>query len=97
MNYAQAVTPHPFGPFARAALLTGVRSPERRSGLLRCVAGVGAHDRACVGRVRVCDGIFWVNGAWANADPKVPLVGEVAAKVIVPPGERVRISNVGRI
>ena len=23
-NYTQAVTPHPFGPFARAALLTGV-------------------------------------------------------------------------
>ena len=27
-NYRQAVTPHPFGPFARAALLTGVPSPE---------------------------------------------------------------------
>src|SRR5688572_32901899 len=27
VNYVQAVTPHPFGPFARAALLTGVRSP----------------------------------------------------------------------
>ena len=24
VNYAQAVTPHPFGPFARAAMLTGV-------------------------------------------------------------------------
>ena len=28
VNYVQAVTPHPFGPFARAALLTGVPSPE---------------------------------------------------------------------
>ena len=28
VNYTQAVTPHPFGPFARAALLTGVPSPE---------------------------------------------------------------------
>ena len=28
VNFTQAVTPHPFGPFARAALLTGVRSPE---------------------------------------------------------------------
>src|SRR5580658_10243672 len=27
VNFAQAVTPHPFGPFARAALLTGVLSP----------------------------------------------------------------------
>ena len=26
-NYAQAVTPHPFGPFARAALLTGRLCP----------------------------------------------------------------------
>ena len=28
INATQAVTPHPFGPFARAALLTGVPSPE---------------------------------------------------------------------
>jgi arylsulfatase A-like enzyme len=28
VNYVQAVTPHPFGPFARAALLTGVLSPD---------------------------------------------------------------------
>src|SRR4051794_30075724 len=27
VNYPQAVTPHPFGPFARAAMLTGVLSP----------------------------------------------------------------------
>src|ERR1043165_10058936 len=27
-NYSQAVTPHPFGPFARAAMLTGMHSPE---------------------------------------------------------------------
>ncbi|HEX2099691.1 MAG TPA: sulfatase-like hydrolase/transferase, partial [Candidatus Synoicihabitans sp.] len=27
LNYTQAVTPHPFGPFARAALLTGQPSP----------------------------------------------------------------------
>jgi hypothetical protein len=28
INYTQAVTPHPFGPFARAALLTGIPSPQ---------------------------------------------------------------------
>jgi arylsulfatase A-like enzyme len=27
-NYSQAVTPHPFGPWARAALLTGLPSPR---------------------------------------------------------------------
>src|SRR3954464_5810832 len=27
INYRQAVTPHPFGPFARAAMLTRVPSP----------------------------------------------------------------------
>jgi arylsulfatase A-like enzyme len=27
MDFTQAVTPHPFGPFARAAMLTGIRSP----------------------------------------------------------------------
>ncbi len=26
-DFSQAVTPHPFGPFARAAMLTGVPSP----------------------------------------------------------------------
>ena len=28
VNHAQAVTPHPFGPFARAAMLTGMPSPQ---------------------------------------------------------------------
>jgi arylsulfatase A-like enzyme len=28
LAFTQAVTPHPFGPFARAAMLTGVPSPE---------------------------------------------------------------------
>ena len=28
VDFTQAVTPHPFGPFARAALLTGVESPQ---------------------------------------------------------------------
>src|ERR1700752_1447795 len=27
-RFKKAVTPHPFGPFARAALLTGLPSPE---------------------------------------------------------------------
>jgi arylsulfatase A-like enzyme len=28
VDFTEAVTPHPFGPFARAALLTGIPSPE---------------------------------------------------------------------
>src|SRR5664280_49140 len=32
VNYTQAVTPHPFGPFARAAMLTGILSPENGIG-----------------------------------------------------------------
>src|SRR5208283_2194078 len=28
VDFTQAVTPHPFGPFARAAMLTGMPSPE---------------------------------------------------------------------
>ena len=27
IDFSQAVTPHPFGPFARAAMLTGTASP----------------------------------------------------------------------
>ena len=31
VDFTQAVTPHPFGPFARAALLTGHESTEEKA------------------------------------------------------------------
>jgi len=67
VNYAQAVTPHPFGPFARAALLTGVPSPE--NGIrdyfdpLPSDARTIAHELAG----RVMRPHFSANGIWPSA------------------------------
>lgn len=82
--FTQAVTPHPFGPFARAAMLTGVPSPE--NGVrdyfdpLPIDARTIAHDM---------DGLGYATaffGKWhlARRDPLAPLVGEVHAKTVVP-------------
>ncbi len=88
VNYAQAVTPHPFGPFARAALLTGVRSPQ--NGVRDYFDALPASERTIaheVGERGYATAFF---GKWGvgRRDPRVPLVGEAAAKVIVPPDER---------
>lgn len=88
VNYTQAVTPHPFGPMARAALLTGVASPEN---------GVRDYFDALPGRARTIAHAMRERG-YATAffgkwgvgvrDRSAPLVGEAAAKVIVPDGAR---------
>ncbi len=88
VNYTQAVTPHPFGPFARAALLTGVPSPE--NGVrdyydsLPLDARTIAHD---LGERGYVTGFF---GKWhlAKRDPQAALVGEAHARMIVPPEAR---------
>jgi len=88
VNYAQAVTPHPFGPFARAALLTGVRSPENGVrdyfDALPASARTIAHELAERGYTTAFFGKWGVG----RRDPSLPLVGEAAAKVAVPEGER---------
>ncbi len=86
--YAAAVTPHPFGPFARAALLTGTTSPE--NGVvdyfdpLRPDARTIAHRLGARGY-----GTAWF-GKWhlARRDPDAPLVGETHARMVVPPESR---------
>lgn len=88
VNYAQAVTPHPFGPFARAALLTGVPSPA--NGVqdyfdpLPDGARTIAHDMAARG---YATGFF---GKWhlARRDPAAALVGKAHARMVVPEGAR---------
>lgn len=88
VNYAQAVTPHPFGPFARAALLTGVPSPE--NGVrdyydpLPAEARTIAHDMRERGYATAFFG-KWGVGA---RDAQAPLVGEAHAKTVVPPEAR---------
>ena len=88
VNYTQAVTPHPYGPFARAALLTGVPSPE--NGVrdyydpLPPDARTVAHE---MGERGYTTAFF---GKWhlGKRDPEAPLVGEAHARVIVPPEAR---------
>ncbi len=83
-DYREATTPHPFGPFARAALLTGVPSPE--NGVcdywdpLPSDARTIAHDMAERGYMTA-----WF-GKWhlAERDRTAPLVGEAHARMVVP-------------
>ena len=88
VNYAQAVTPHPFGPFARAALLTGVRSPQNGVrdyfDALPTSARTIAHELGERGYTTA----FFGKWGMGRRDPRVPLVGEAAAEVLVPPEER---------
>jgi len=101
INYTQAVTPHPFGPFARAALLTGVPSPANGlrgyfDPLPRYVPGaVAVAGGKPPGRTiahelgeRGYDTGFLGKWHLAARDPEVSLVGEAHAKMIVPPADR---------
>lgn len=88
IHYTQAVTPHPFGPFARAALLTGVPSPA--NGVrdyfdpLPTDARTIAHDLADEGYATA----FFGKWHLGRRDPAAPLVGEAHARQVVPPAER---------
>ena len=88
VNFKQAVTPHPFGPFARAAMLTGVPSPQ--NGVrdyfdpLPTTARTIAHDL----RDRGYATAFFGKWHLAKRDPAAPLVGEAHAKTPVPPEAR---------
>ncbi len=88
VNYTQAVTPHPFGPFARAAMLTGVPSPE--NGVrdyfdpLPPAARTAAHDLRDRGYATAFFG-KWHLGKRAAA---AALVGEAHARTVVPPEAR---------
>lgn len=88
VNYTQAVTPHPFGPFARAALLTGVRCPE--NGVRDYFDPLPATSRTiahALGERGYHTGFF---GKWhlGKRDSAAPLVGEVHARQIIPEESR---------
>lgn len=83
VDFTQAVTPHPFGPFARAALLTGLPSPE--NGVrdyydpLPPDARTIAHELADSG-FRTA---FFGKWHLAEKPRDVPLVGEAHARLRV--------------
>lgn len=86
--YVQAVSPHPLGPQARAALLTGKLCPE--NGVrdyfdpLPLSARTVAHALADRGYVTA----FFGKWHLAPRARDVPFVGEAHAKTIVPPERR---------
>ncbi len=88
VNYAQAVTPHPFGPFARAAMLTGVPSPA--NGVRDYFDPLPAGARTIAHELKERGYATAFFGKWhlARRDPAAPLVGEAHAKIVVPPEAR---------
>ncbi len=88
VNYAQAVTPHPFGPFARAALLTGVESPANGVREYFDPLPQGARTIARALNERGYETGFFGKWHLARRDPAAALVGEAHARQVVPEGER---------
>jgi len=88
VDYAQAVTPHPFGPFARAAMLTGVPSPENGVVDYWDALPRGARTIAHAMGERGYATAFFGKWGVGERDRAAPLVGEAAARVVVPPEAR---------
>lgn len=88
LNYVQAVTPHPFGPFARAALLTGQPSPQ--NGVVDYYDPLPRDARTIAHDLKERGYTTAFFGKWhlGERDRSVPLVGEAHAKTIVPPNAR---------
>jgi len=88
LNFTQAVTPHPFGPFARAAMLTGVPSPA--NGVADYFDPLPSDSRTIAGELGDLGYETAFFGKWhlGRRDPDAPLVGEAHARTIVPPEGR---------
>jgi arylsulfatase A-like enzyme len=88
VNFAEAVTPHPFGPQARAALLTGVRSPA--NGVREYFDALPADARTIAHALRDRGYATAFFGKWGvgRRDATLPPVSEGAARIAVPPAER---------
>jgi len=87
-DFTQAVTPHPFGPFARAAILTGVECP--RNGIRDYYDPLppGAQTVAHAMRARSYATAFFGKWHLSRRDRGASLTGEEHARAVVPPGER---------
>jgi arylsulfatase A-like enzyme len=90
--FENAITPHPFGPFARAALISGLESPRNGVGeyydpLPRTSPSI-ARELAEAGY----ETAFFGKWHLAPKDEKAPLVGEAHARQIVEERDRAGFS-----
>ena len=88
VNFSQAVTPHPFGPFARAAILTGVASPG--NGVRDYFDPLPPGERTvahAMGERGYSTAFF---GKWHlyRRDAAEELTGEAHARIVVPADSR---------
>jgi arylsulfatase A-like enzyme len=85
MQFTQAVTPHPFGPFARAAMLTGIASP--RNGIRDYFDPLPPGTRTIANEMgeRSYETSFFGKWHLSKRDRAARLTGEDHAKVVVPP------------
>ncbi|HNC24046.1 MAG TPA: sulfatase-like hydrolase/transferase [Opitutaceae bacterium] len=88
VNYTQAVTPHPFGPFARAALLTGTPSPQNGIREYFDPLPAGARTVAHTFNERGYATAYFGKWHLGRRDPQAALVGPAHAQTVIPPGER---------
>jgi arylsulfatase A-like enzyme len=88
LSYTQAVTPHPFGPFARAALLTGQLSPA--NGVAEYYDPLPRDARTIAHELNDRGYVTAFFGKWhlAERDRSAALVGETHARTVVPPEAR---------
>jgi len=88
VNFSQAVTPHPLGPQARAALLTGKLCPENGVSDYWDPLPSSARTIAHALEDRGYATAFFGKWHLALRDRHAPFVGEAHARTIVPPGSR---------
>jgi arylsulfatase A-like enzyme len=85
VNFTQAVTPHPFGPFARAAMLTGVESPANGIRDYFDPLPPGTRTVAHEMRERSYDTAFFGKWHLSARDSRARLTGDAHARQVVPP------------
>jgi len=88
VNVAQAVTPHPFGPFARAAMLTGVASPTNGIRDYYDPLPPGTWTVAHAMRELSYSTAFFGKWHLYRRDSQARLTGEDHARIVVPPEYR---------
>jgi arylsulfatase A-like enzyme len=88
LDFTQAVTPHPFGPFARAAMLTGVPSPGNGIRDYYDPLPPGTRTLSHAMRERGYGTAFFGKWHLSRRDSRARLTGEVHARAVVPPEYR---------